>query len=225
MTDGDESPERFLIADDHPTFRIGMREIIRRIAPDAIVFEADHLDEVFRLVQHEGPPNTLILDLLFPGQTSFGWIADLRRACPRSSIIVVSMHNDKQRIDAVLASGADGFIGKSVPPAELGEAIQAIRAGDIVVRYNRTHLPDDTQLNNTINALTQRQRDVLAMLVAGMTNKEIARALKISPFTVRIHVSSLLRCLNVSSRTAAASLGAKAGLDRPSLLDSANPDT
>lgn len=211
------APAQFLIVDEHPTFRVGMREIIRSVVPDAQIKEADGVPEALHAVDGPWQPDTLILDLR-PGPDAPRQLAALRGACPGSSIIVVSMHADRHIIDSLLASGADGFICKSVPPDELGAAIRAVRAGDVVVRYSRGPAASPTQWTQRIEGLTQRQRDVLAMLVDGLTNKEIARRLEISPFTVRIHVSALLRALNVSTRSAAAALASKAGVNQMSFL-------
>ena len=99
----------------------------------------------------------------------------------------------------VLVTGADGFIGKNIAPDEIGQALLAIREGEVLVKFAPSGLlPLDT------HTLTTRQQEVLRLIAQGKTNKEIAKALSISPFTVRIHVSSLLKLLGVSSRTAAA---------------------
>ncbi|MFF7061430.1 LuxR C-terminal-related transcriptional regulator [Pseudomonas sp. NPDC008258] len=199
---------RIIVADDHPLFREALSRTVQRVVPGARVEEAGCLDEVLLLASTGEAADTLILDLRFPGLVDIPCLARLRQQLPRTTLIIVSMVDDPAIVEQVMQAGVDGFVGKSIAAEEMGAAILAIRNGEVLVRYapsgflpNRGGGPGG---ECAVEQLTQRQHDVLRLIAQGKTNKEIARALDISPFTVRIHVSSLLKALGVSSRTAAA---------------------
>lgn len=195
------SDEKIIVADDHPLFRDGLCRLLGMTLPDADIAEAGSVDEVLGLVETGGAPSLFLLDLLFPGMNPRETLRALRQRCPRSSIIIVSMIEDEATIEKVMDFGADGYIVKSIPGTEMVEAIMAVRGGSYVVARpaiggGGKALPDMSD----IMELTARQREILGLIAAGKSTKQIGRDLDLSPFTVRNHISLLLRAYKVKTR-------------------------
>ncbi len=194
--------EKIIIADDHPIFREGMCRLIASALPEAELREAGTMSEVYQLITDQGAPDLLLLDLLFPGMEPHETLKALRQQCPKSSIAIVSMLDDDRTIDRLMNEGADAFIVKSIPAQDMIGAIMAVRAGQYVVAKPSIALLTDTAPTSAnMMKLTQRQLEILELIRAGDSNKHIARKLDLSPFTVRNHISLLLRSLNAQSRS------------------------
>ena len=192
-----------IVADEHPLFREGMMVLLERLIPGAMIEQAGNLEEARTLATNGQPLDTLILEIRLPGLGSISELAQLRQALKHTVMIVVSTLDDSDVIGRVMETGVDGFVGKSLSPDQVGKAIVDIRRGEVLVKYEPSG-PLPLGSDDDMSRLTSRQREVWQLIAEGKTNKEIAAALEISPFTVRIHVSSLIRALDVPNRAVAA---------------------
>ncbi len=205
---------RIILADDHPLYRSGMKLLLEDLFPGSKVEEAGDGVGLNRLIEKTPSPDLILSDLLFPG---FDYMRDLKRLrqsfalCP---IIAVSMLNDPIEIEQIMGLGVNGFISKSVSSQEVMRAIANIMQGQIEVCISDATLSQDMghQHHVSLEELTPRQIEILKLLRHGLSNKEIARELDLSPFTVRSHVSALMKNLGVSNRAAASAMAASYGL-------------
>lgn len=204
LTDDGKSG-RVIVADDHPIFRSGLCSIVKRAFPHMEIKEASNWSEVLVAARQGTSPDMFILDLMFPGLDIDSSIADLRGEFPQSYIVAISMLNDRSVVDRVTRAGADGYIGKDIPPDLVGKALLEVMGGGFVIKCSGSNL--EMPSAKASPQLTARQAEVLNLLMTGKSNKEIARLLGISPFTVRIHVSSLFKQLGVTTRSGAAVKG------------------
>ncbi|MDR6770237.1 DNA-binding NarL/FixJ family response regulator [Azospirillum sp. BE72] len=215
-----------LIADDHLLFRDGLRRLLAQFDADMTFFEASTYDEVRALCDGTRPFDLILLDLGMPGWTGFSALGDIHVSLPKALLVVVSGSEKRSDLLAALENGAAGYIPKSSSAKVLLGALQlvlaggiylpeqAIRGGDRVDQmqggYGGGAAGDQTDESAALgngsggDQLTPRQRDVLARLRDGKSNKQIAHELGLTEGTVKVHVTAILRHLGVRNRTQAA---------------------
>jgi len=193
--------------------------VLENLAGEPVeAFEASDFSQALAHLRANPDIDIALVDLSMPGMDGFSAISAIRRAAPDIHLVVVSALEDPQVIRRALDCGAHGYICKSAGSASMMRGIRSVLEGDTFVSPHIA-VPDTlVQTQSEFNAerlrglLTPRQRDVLAMLRQGKSNKEIARDLNLVEITVKLHVTAILRALGCENRTQAAILAAKMGV-------------
>lgn len=218
------TPIRVLLVDDHAMVRRGMRDFLGLHADLVIVGEAADGAEAVRQVEALRP-DVVVMDLLMPVMDGIAATAAIKAAHPDVEVIALTSFIEEERVVEALGAGATGFLLKDAEADDLAAAIRAAMAGEvhldpavagIVARRMRSgpdRGPADPRAA-ALAALTPRERDVLAAVADGLSNRAIGERLGITERTARTHVSNLLAKLGLSSRTQAALLAVQHGTDR-----------
>lgn len=204
---------RVLITDDHAILREGLISLIEKQEDIAVVGDAEDGYGCLEKAE-ELRPEVVVLDLKIPGISGIEVCRRLKSAYPETKVVILSMYEDYEYVNRALQAGADGYLLKKVVGSELVSAIRQVKRGektfspqvlDMIVDSFREE-PDEAGDLASTRSLTAREFDVLSLMSEGMSNKEIAAELFVSPKTVEKIVTSIYRKLRVNSRTAAVKL-------------------
>ena len=199
---------RIVIGDDHPLVQAALRTALAAMLRDLDVLEFGTLDEVLAGVSVQ--PETIdlvLLDLDMPGSRGFAGLFLMLAQFPTVPVAIISAQQDIATVRKAIAYGASGFIPKSLDLPAMAQAILRILAGEIFAPADlpRAGPPDeDLDLGARLASLSAQQMRILAFIVEGKLNKQIADELAIAEQTVKVHVSTILRKLGAVSRTQAA---------------------
>lgn len=198
---------RVLIADDHDLFRGGLAGFLRTCADMELVGEATSGGEVVNLCQRL-LPNIIIMDLLMPPTDGVDAIRSIRQRFPETQVIALTSFDQEDLVQAAIQAGAISYLLKNIPADQLAAAIRAANLGKSTLAreaaqalVSATHRPTADNFH-----LTLREREVLGMMIKGLTNVQIAERLNISHSTAKKHVSNILAKLQTTSRTEAVAI-------------------
>ncbi len=211
---------RVLIADDHPFFRDGLRVLLEATPDTELVGEATDGDEAIELAQTLRP-DVILMDLRMPGPGGIEATRKVLGSNPEIGILVVTMVEEDDSVFAAMRAGARGYLLKGADKEEMLLAIRAVARGEAIfgpgiarrlIRYFGSPAPRQTPLRSVFPELTDREREILALVAAGKNNAQIAAELFLSLKTVRNYVSSIFAKLQVADRAGAIVRAREAGI-------------
>ena len=218
---------KILLVDDHVLIRDAVRGVLRELTSDATVLEASDSRQAMRLIEAHPDLHLILLDLNLPDRDGFAVLADLRKRYATISLVVLSAFHDRDNVVRALDLGALGFIPKSAPRDVMVNALRLVLAGGIYIPpealgrvetkkqqpfTGRTASPADL-------GVTERQMEVLALMMQGKSNKAISRILDVAEPTVKHHVTAILKTLKVANRTEAVIAVGSLGWEFPQIAE------
>jgi two-component system response regulator DegU len=204
------------VVDDHPFFRQGVRDVLNKETDIDVIAESGDGQEALEMLRTIRP-DVVLMDVNLPTMNGLQVTQKLKNQCPDINVIILTAYDDEEQIYHAIRIGASAYFAKDVDPDHLLDTVRTVAEGYYVIankrmtpgqaeqwlleRYRRFGLkPEDT----TFSPLTDREMEILELIIEGLSNKEIAFRLSISQQTVKNHVTSILAKLNLADRTQAA---------------------
>ena len=216
---------KILVVDDHVLIREALRGVLKELKEDAAILEAPDSRQAMQRIAENPDLELVLLDLNLPDRSGFDVLAELRERHPAITVVVLSAHQDRESVAKALDLGALGFIPKSSPRDIMLSAFHLIFCGGVYIppeilgRPQAAPAPVPATSARPLSAaelgLTERQMDVLALMMQGKSNKAICRALDVAEPTVKNHVTAILKTLKATNRTEAVIAAGALGLGPP----------
>ncbi|WP_136416954.1 MULTISPECIES: response regulator transcription factor [Oxalobacteraceae] len=204
-----------LIVEDHPIYRDALMMFLRGLLGNSSVIAVSSTEEALSLSSNLDGLALILLDLGLPGMHGVEAVASLHRKYADAAIVVVSASEDRREVAAVLRAGAKSFISKAVSTKVISEVVAKVLAGERLESEWITARGNQAVGDEPLLMLTPRQRETLVYLCQGLSNKEIGLRLGVAEITIKTHISSIFRALNVVNRTQAVLAARRFGLYSP----------
>ncbi len=212
-----------LIVEDHALVREGMAQTLTRLGSDWRIIEAPDATSAIALIDEGVEFDLVVTDLILPGMNGFSLLAMLRERDPSLPVVVVSALCDKVTVSRAMRQGASGFVSKSDSGDQLIQAVRTVLSGGLYTPPERRTPAPRIGRTSAICAssptvghgLTNAQTRVLALLVEGRSNREVAESLGLAEGTVKVHVTRIFRAFKVGSRAQLLTLLSHNGSRRP----------
>lgn len=213
MTETVSKPIRVMLVDDHAMVRRGLATFLMVYDDLQLAGEAESGEAAIQMCG-EVLPDVVLMDMVLPAMDGAAATRTIRQRFPKVQVIALTSFKEKGLIKNALEAGAIGYLLKDVTADELARAIRAAHIGRATLSPEVTQVIVQTagQSPEPGLDLTEREREVLALMVEGLNNTQIAGRLSVSPSTIKSHVSNILSKLGVSSRTEAVTLALRQGL-------------
>lgn len=207
-----EGPIRVVVVDDHQVVRHGLRTFLDIQDDIEVIGEAGDGNEAVEQICALSP-DVVLLDLKLPTVDGVETLRMLRDRGNTAKVLILTSFTEPTSVVPALRAGASGYLFKDVDPEALAQAVRAVHAGQVLLEPEvAAALLTGDGTNDRSTSLTEREREVLAEIARGRSNREIARALVLSEKTVKTHVSSILAKLGLADRTQAALYAVRSGI-------------